>query len=99
MEPSNNPKKANVRHTSFPELAHSMIKDYMCQVKSGHEYFALMFLAEQTMAQAAWREGDERGIEKIFETCKTLTLRNLRHRLDRWQSKVAAVQTQNQAAH
>ena len=45
MEPSNNPKKANVRHTSFPELAHNMIKDYMCKVKSGHEYFALMFLA------------------------------------------------------
>ena len=76
-----------------------MIKDYLSEVKSEHEWIALQTIAEEAMAESAWRAGDEIGIEKIFEFCKESTLRNLKRRLDHWQSKVAAIQTHDKIAH
>jgi hypothetical protein len=99
MKPSNNQKKTNIRHRTYPELAERTIKDYLSQVETQYECLALMSLAEEAMAQSAWLAGEEIAIEKIFEGCKTSALLKLGHRLDRWQSKVAAIQTHSQAAH
>jgi hypothetical protein len=50
------------------------------------------------MSATAWIVEGDIEIEWVFKQSKDETLKNLKHRINHWQSKLAAVEAQNKAA-
>ena len=80
------------------EFAASTVKHSLVDPSNkDDEPFYLVELAAEAMAQAIWSVDEKEEIEKMLDYCKLCTFWNLKRKVERWQSKMSAVEARSQA--
>jgi hypothetical protein len=90
MTKTNKTTNTDLCDDDLADLVASTIEDFLSQILGGRETNALLELAAASISTLVWMDREDKDLDELFEFCKEATLRNLKHTVDRWQSKVFA---------